>query len=127
MNDLINAGFEFGAAVAILNHCRELYRHKQVRGVSIASTVFFMLWGTWNIYYYPSLDQGLSFTAGLLVVAANALWVLMLVHYADREVERALDHALTLPASMLPFESHERFALEEEQRRGNINCGADRP
>lgn len=118
MNDLINAGFEFGAAVAILNHCRHLYRQKQVHGVSIASTVFFMLWGGWNIYYYPSLDQGLSFTAGLLVFCANALWVLMLIHYVNRDAEQALDRALSLPVCMQPFESHERYALDEEQRRG---------
>jgi len=121
VNDLINAGFEFGAAVAILNHCRELYRHKQVRGVSIASTVFFMLWGIWNIYYYPSLDQGLSFTAGLLVVAANALWVLMLIHYANCEVGRytpAERKRGNVPPRRNPSPAPPQPKSEEKQHRG---------
>jgi hypothetical protein len=73
--DFFNGCFEFGAAVAILNHCRVLYMHKQVRGVSTVSTVFFTAWGVFNVIYYPSLQQWWSFYGGLCVVSANLLWV----------------------------------------------------
>lgn len=81
MNDLINASFEFGAAIAILNNCRVAYRDKIVGSVSLLSCAFFTLWGAWNIYYYPSLGQSYSFYCGVLVLLANLLWVGMLCKY----------------------------------------------
>ena len=63
MTDLINGLFEALAGLFVLNHCRVLHAHKQARGVSIVSSGFFTLWGVWNLYYYPALNQPLSFTA----------------------------------------------------------------
>lgn len=79
--DLINGLFESIAGVMILNHCRVLYRDKQAKGVSAISVTFFFCWGVWNLYYYPALDQPLSFYGGLLVVIANALWAALMLHY----------------------------------------------
>lgn len=83
--DVINGGFELFAGFFVLNHCRVLYLHKVTRGVSLASVCFFTLWGLWNLYYYPALNQPLSFYGGLFVVAANALYVGMMVSYRNRD------------------------------------------
>ncbi len=83
--DQINGLFELVGALFILNHCRVLYKDKQVRGVSILSTAFFFLWGVWNVFYYPHLDQRYSFYAGLCITAANTLWIVMLVHYSRKK------------------------------------------
>ena len=82
--DLINAGFEAGGGLFILNHCRVLYKDKELKGVSIISTVFFSMWGAWNLYYYPSLDQWISFYGGLVITLANMLWVGMMIHYYNK-------------------------------------------
>lgn len=79
--DVINGLFEFGAAVAILNHCRTLHGHKEVRGMSTVSTIFFTAWGCFNIVFYPSLGQWWSFYGGLCVVSTNVLWVAMQLYY----------------------------------------------
>lgn len=79
--DTINGGFELLAGFFVLNHCRVLHAHKQARGVSLASVLFFTLWGLWNLYYYPSLHQPLSYYGGWFVVAANALYVGMMIGY----------------------------------------------
>jgi hypothetical protein len=79
--DHINALFEVGGCIAILNHCRVAYRDKAVNGVSILSTIFFTSWGFWNMYYYPSLDQWASFLGGVAISMANMLWVFLLVKY----------------------------------------------
>jgi hypothetical protein len=84
-NDFINGMFEALAGLFVLNHCRVLYAHKSTRGVSILSTAFFTLWGIWNLYYYPALGQSLSFYGGLFVVAANALYVGMMMSYRNQE------------------------------------------
>lgn len=79
--DTINGLFEVLGGIFILNHCRVLYKAKQLTGVSIISTVFFTLWGVWNLYFYPSLDQWVSFAGGVVITVANLLWVGMMVYY----------------------------------------------
>ena len=82
--DLINGTFEILGGVFVLNHCRSVIRDKAVKGVSIISVVFFSLWGCWNIYYYPHLDQWWSFYGGLVIVSANTLWCVLLIKYWKR-------------------------------------------
>lgn len=79
--DTINGAFEVSAGFFVLNHCRVLYEHKATKGVSVLSAIFFTIWGFWNLYYYPSLNQPLSFYGGLFVVATNVLYVGMMIYY----------------------------------------------
>lgn len=83
--DFINGCFELFAGVFVLNHCRVLYQDKMVRGASVVSTVFFFVWGLWNLYYYPHLEQWWSFAGGILIVSANFLWVGMMFYYGRRK------------------------------------------
>jgi len=85
MPDLVNAAFEAGAAAAVLNHCRVLYRDKLVRGVSVVSTAFFAAWGFWNLWYYPHLGQPWSGALAVGVCGANLLWIVLMVWYRDRD------------------------------------------
>lgn len=80
-DDLINAFFELFGGFMVFNHCRVLYEQKVVSGISLLSVAFFTLWGFWNIYYYPSLNQQLSFYCGILVAVANMTYLSMLMHY----------------------------------------------
>lgn len=79
--DFINACFQLAAAAFTLNHCRVLYKEKKVAGVSILSVSFFVCWGVFNLYYYPSLNQPLSFIAGVVILLANLIWVGCLIYY----------------------------------------------
>lgn len=79
--DAANGAFEFSAAFAVLNHCRVLYRAKRHEGVSITSTAFFWSWGVWNLYYYPHLNQWLSFTGGVAIMLSNFVWMGMMIYY----------------------------------------------
>jgi hypothetical protein len=81
--DLINGSFEFLAGFMILNHCRVAIKDKHVAGVSILSTAFFSIWGIWNLWYYPHLNQMWSFYGGLLIVVANCYWVFLMLKYRE--------------------------------------------
>lgn len=83
--DLVNGSFEMFGGMAVLLHCRQLYRDKIVRGVSWVATAFFTTWGVWNLYFYPHLDQWLSFAGGIMIVSVNALWIGMKLYYIRRE------------------------------------------
>lgn len=78
--DLTNALFEMGGALVSLLSLRQLHRDRELRGVHPAPAVFFLLWGLWNVVYYPSLDQPLSTIGGAALVLVNAAWLLLLLH-----------------------------------------------
>ena len=77
--DLVNGAFEAFGSLFILNHCRALYQSRQADGVSLLSTAFFSAWGFWNIFYYPHLDQMISFYGGLAIASANLVWIYLIV------------------------------------------------
>ena len=82
--DGINGLFESLGGILILLNCRQLYKDKQVKGVRVLTFSFFTAWGFWNLYYYPSLNQWLSFSGGVLIVIGNTLWVCMAVYYTKK-------------------------------------------
>ncbi len=83
MNDAVNGIFELLGGVILLLNCRRMYIDKQLRGVSILPTVFFTSWGFWNLFYYPSLNQTLSFCGGLSIAVGNILMLSMMLYYRD--------------------------------------------
>jgi hypothetical protein len=83
--DIVNGSYEFLASLFMLNNCRVLYNDKKVRGVSLVSTVFFTSWGVWNLYYYPSLNQWISFFGGASLVMMNAIYVGLMIYYEKKE------------------------------------------
>ena len=80
--DIINALFEIVGAFAILISAHKCYKHKSAEGVSFVMTGFFFLWGLWNIYFYPSLDQVFSFYAGVVMVVCNLFYTALIIKYS---------------------------------------------
>ena len=83
--DLANAAFEAVGALVILLNIRRIRRDRLVRGVDWRVMLFFTLWGYWNLYYYPHLDQWLSFAAGLGIVMTNTVYTVLMVYYVTLE------------------------------------------
>lgn len=75
--DLINATFELLGGAFVALSVRRLWIDRSVKGSSPWTIAFFFLWGGWNLFYYPHLDQWLSFYGGLVVVLANGLWLVL--------------------------------------------------
>ncbi len=87
--DLINGAFESAGGFFILLSVRKLHHEKKVRGVSWVHAAFFSSWGYWNLFYYPHLDQWLSFWGGAFLVAMNTLWLLQMAYYLRAEKNAA--------------------------------------
>ena len=81
--DLINGIFEAGGGWMLWKNVQRIRRDKQVRGVDWRVTIFFTLWGYWNAFYYPHLDQWLSFYGGLVIVLANTAWLYYAYKYRN--------------------------------------------
>ena len=82
--DFINGMFEVVGGAMVFDHCRALYRDKELKGVSILATSVFFTWGLWNLYYYPSLGQWLSFAGGCSIVVANGTCVGLMLYYGRK-------------------------------------------
>ena len=82
--DFINGLFEtIGGFLCWLN-VKKLYKEKALQGVHWQVQAFFTLWGIWNLFYYPSLNQWFSFVGGVFLAIGNGVWVLMAIYYSKR-------------------------------------------
>ncbi len=79
--DVINGLFEFGGAAAITLSIRRVLKDKSVKGVSWIMLTFFAVWGLWNLFYYPHLDQWFSFWGGVALVVTNIIYVALLIYH----------------------------------------------
>ncbi len=92
--DIVNGIYESLGGLMVLLSCYRLYKDKQVKGVSIVATFFFTSWGFWNLYYYPSLNQWMSFAGGIIIAVSNTLWVSLAIYYTRRA--RLKERGITL-------------------------------
>lgn len=85
--DLINGIFEIIGAYFTWMNARALYRDRKIMGVYWPMTFFFSAWGVWNLHYYPSLGQWVSFTGGVLLVSGNVAWIGLLLVFKYKKGE----------------------------------------
>lgn len=81
--DAGNGFFELVGALLLWKNVARLRRDRKVRGVDWRVSIFFAAWGWWNLYYYPSLGQWLSTGAGIVMVAANTVWVYFALRFRN--------------------------------------------
>ena len=82
--DLVNGAFEALGSLAIWANVRKLHIDKQVRGAHWQPMAFFSTWSIWNLYFYPHLNQWLSFTGGCSLTLANVTWTVLAMYYMTR-------------------------------------------
>src|SRR5215213_4295535 len=109
--DVINALFEtIGGALLFLNSYRAV-KAKTIIGVDPAPTMFFWLWGVFNLWYYSHLNQPLSTTAGILPTIANTLFLSLWWYYSRKKLIPRLDTLDLIKAAItewLSKQSHDR-------------------
>lgn len=122
--DAINGSFELLGGFTLWMNVRRLYRDKMARGVTWGATAFFMSWGYWNLYYYPSLNQWWSFVGGLNIVAANTVWLVLMLYYMRRE-RRARNDPFSGSAATVAeawYGTEKLRPLQEEGREAPLRC-----
>ena len=73
--DFINGVFELVGGGLLFLNVRRLWIDATLKGVDWKPTAFYAVWGLWNLYFYPALDQWWSFAGGIVVVVANLAWL----------------------------------------------------
>jgi membrane protein YdbS with pleckstrin-like domain len=82
--DAINGLFEACGALFVALNVRRVLKDKRVAGVSPVCVTFFVVWGYWNLYFYPHLDQWWSTCAAGAVALVNTAWLAGLVYYGRK-------------------------------------------
>ncbi len=80
-NDIINGFFEIIACIITWLNIYKIEKDKIVKGIYWPTNLFFLIWGLWNLYYYPSLEQYFSFYMGLALAFSNIIWVYLAYKY----------------------------------------------
>lgn len=82
--DLINGGFELLSSAMMVPSIIRAWRARKITGVHWTMPVFFVLWGVWNIFYYPHLGQWFSLLGAIMLLITNSLWLMLVVaFYSD--------------------------------------------
>ncbi|KKM10365.1 hypothetical protein LCGC14_1721930 [marine sediment metagenome] len=93
--DIVNGIFELFGAPFICLSILYLHKQKSVKGVSWIHVFFFTMWGYWNLFYYPHLEQWYSFFGGIAIVIANTIWLYQLLYYLNMNRTRKENHETT--------------------------------
>lgn len=75
--DVVNGSFEAGGAVAVWMNVAKLSKDREVKGVVWQFSVFWWVWGLWNLLYYPLLGQWLSTVSTVAICLGNMMWVVL--------------------------------------------------
>mgnify|MGYP001599850197 CR=1 FL=1 len=79
--DSVNAGFELACALLLWANVRTLYKDKQIKGIALSPNYLYLAGGLWDLYYYPFLNQWISFFACAVYTTGFTLWLGMAVWY----------------------------------------------
>lgn len=83
-NDTVNGAFELVGGVLTWLNVKQLLHDKEVKGFCWKVQLFFTSWCFWNLYYYPSLHQWLSFVGGAFLGAGSVTWAILAAYYRYR-------------------------------------------
>lgn len=84
--DLINASFEIGASAIIWYNVHRILKDKEVKGLEWKTWIFYAVWGMYDfIYYYPHLEQTLSFYAAIFLSVGNWTWIGLAFKYRKKK------------------------------------------
>ena len=79
--DLTNGLFELIGSIFLFVNVFRLWIDKKIRGLYWPFSIFFTLWGFWNLYYYPTIGQMFSFVGGIFMSVANLAWIYLAIKY----------------------------------------------
>ncbi|HVM73411.1 MAG TPA: hypothetical protein VMU13_00835 [Candidatus Paceibacterota bacterium] len=84
--DALNGFFETGGGIFSLLNCKAILRDQELKGASLIAFCFYVLWGLWNLYYYPHLGQYLSWYGGILIVLVNSWYIYLILYFRVQKV-----------------------------------------
>jgi len=79
--DVLNSLFEAIGAWLVWGNVRALRRDRDVKGVNLSVSAFYIAWGASNLVYYSALGHWLSLAGDLGILSANITWLTLALRY----------------------------------------------
>ena len=100
--DLINALFQLGGALAAWKNIHQLWRDKHVQGVFWPFTIYYAVWGLWNLAFFSHLAQWWSLASGTMLVSGNIVWSSIALHHHFKKTrQRRLIRIVTMDTTQI--------------------------
>jgi hypothetical protein len=100
--DLINALFQLGGALAAWKNVQHLWRDRQIRGIFWPLTIYYAIWGLWNLAFFSHLAQWWSLASGTMLVSGNIVWSsIALHHHLKKTRQRRLIRIITMDTTQI--------------------------
>jgi len=84
--DIVNACFEFIGGCTQWANVRQLWQHKEVKGIVWWFPAFFISWGLYNLRFYSAVAAPYSWWGGLWMTCANIVWLSLALYYKRKTV-----------------------------------------
>ena len=76
--------FAFVGGIFLFFNCLKLHKDKEIKGVSIVTSIFFFLWSVWNLYYFYELKQWFSLIGGIFMSITNGWWIIIAIYFKKK-------------------------------------------
>lgn len=83
--DTINAGMMTGGLFMNVLNCRRIYLDKEVVGVSLIPTIYYIFWAIFGAYYFYTLNQPYSALLDVIMIIGYIVWLSMAINYRYKE------------------------------------------
>lgn len=80
-SDIVNGIWEFAGALFVVPSIKNILKTKVSSGITWQTQLFFLLWGLWNVFFYPYNGLTFSFIGGLVLAATNIYWLFLIKKY----------------------------------------------
>lgn len=81
MIDQVTAVFQLGAVFFLCVNIFQLYKDRELKGISMFMMTFFTVWGYWGIFMFYTLGQPFSMWTNVGIAGAYTVWLGMAIFY----------------------------------------------
>ena len=78
--DVINGAFELVGGLCSWLNVYKYIKDRKVEGIFWPTSIFYAVWGCWNLFYYPALHQPCSFIGGIFLTSGNLMWLMFVIY-----------------------------------------------
>jgi hypothetical protein len=82
--DKINAIFQIFNSIFLSFNVIRLYRDKNVAGVSLTTTLYFVVFNWFNVIYFFNINQPFSFICSIACAIVISIWSGQMIYYKRR-------------------------------------------
>lgn len=82
--DITNSAFEWIGSLMVWMNVRQILKDKSTAGINLYSTIFFVTWASWNVFYYYYISQWSSMIGAIPLALGDIVWLALMFKYRKK-------------------------------------------